>query len=150
MDNPSAPYPDARADAMGREYWSWFGFWAQFVVLGLLAIIGAWFASAGGRPGDYACGLVLSIAAILLAFMRLKQRFDGGAADWQSFLFVDDMANLVAAIVVFTILGLAGLFIAAGAEAGSLHDSGVALFLASGLAVFLSLKHVFDNLDRTR
>ena len=80
--------------------------------------------------------------------MRLKNRFDGGAADWGSFLLVDDMANLVAVIVIFAVLGLAGLFIAAGVDDGGLHDAGVALFVASGLAVFLSLKHVFDTLDR--
>ena len=137
-------------NGFGREYWSWIGFWAQFVVLGLLAIVGAFTASRGGGPGDYACGLTLSLTAIALAFLRLKRRFDGGPADWQSFLLVDDMANLTLAIVVFTVLGLAGLFIAAGSREGSLHMAGVALFLASGITVFLSLKHVFDNLDRRR
>jgi hypothetical protein len=137
-------------DGFGREYWSWIGFWVQFVVLGLLAVIGAFFASQGGGPGDYACGLTLSLTAIALAFLRLKQRFDGGPADWQSFLLVDDIANLTLAIAVFTALGLAGLFIAAGSKEGSLHMAGVALFLASGITVFLSLKHVFDNLDRRR
>ena len=44
------------------------------------------------------------------------------------------------AIAVFTALGLAGLFIAAGSREGSLHMAGVALFLASGITVFLSLK----------
>jgi hypothetical protein len=139
---------DPPPDAPARGYWSWFGFWAQFVVLGLLAILGAGFASQGGEPGDYACGLILSIAAVVLAFMRLKHNFDGGPADWRSFVLVDDMANLWAVIVVFVIVALAGLFLAAGWEAGSLHDAGIALFAASGLAVFLSLKHVFDTLDR--
>jgi hypothetical protein len=137
-------------NGFGREYWSWIGFWAQFIVLGLLAVVGAFVASQGGGPGDYACGLILSLAAIALAFLRLKQRFDGGPADWQSFLLVDDIANLTLAIAVFTALGLAGLFIAAGSHEGSLHMAGVALFLASGITVFLSLKHVFDNLDRRR
>ena len=71
-------------------------------------------------------------------------------ADWASFLLVDDMANLLAVIVIFTVLGLAGLFIAAGFDHGGLHDAGVALFVVSGLAVFLSMKHVFDKADRTR
>ena len=127
---------------------AWIGFWAQLVVLGILAVLGAFFASDNGAPGDYACGLVLSLAAIALAFMRLKSRFDGGAADWASFLLVDDLSNLVAVIVVFTVLGLAGLLVAAGVSHGGLHVGGVALFVASGLAVFISLKHVFDNLDR--
>ena len=34
------------------------------------------------------------------------------------------------------------------AHDGGMHNAGVALFVASGIAVFLSLKHVFDNLDR--
>jgi hypothetical protein len=137
-------------NGFGREYWSWIAFWAQFIVLGLLAVVGAFVASQGGRPGDYACGLILSLAAIALAFLRLKQRFDGGPADWQSFLLVDDIANLTLAIAVFTALALAGLFIAAGSHEGTLHMAGVALFLASGITVFLSLKNVFDNLDRRR
>jgi hypothetical protein len=129
---------------------AWIGFWAQLVVLGVLAVLGAFFASENGAPGDYACGLVLSLAAITLAFMRVKNRFDGGAADWGSFLLVDDLPNLVAVIAVFAVLGLAGLLVAAGVSHGGLHDGGVALFVASALAVFLSLKHVFDNLDRRR
>jgi hypothetical protein len=144
------PSADPAPDRFGREYWSWIAFWAQFIVLGLLAIVGAFVASHGDEPGDYACGLILSLTAIALAFLRLKQRFDGGPADWQNFLLVDDIANLTLAIVVFTGLGLAGLFIAAGSAEGSLHMAGIALFLASGITVFLSLKHVFDNLDRRR
>ena len=137
-------------NGFGREYWSWIAFWAQFIVLGLLAIVGAFVAGRGGGPGDYACGLTLSLTAIALVFLRLKQRFDGGPADWQSVLLVDDMANLTLAIAVFTALGLAGLFIAAGSREGSLHMAGIALFLVSGITVFLSLKHVFDNLERRR
>jgi hypothetical protein len=127
---------------------AWIAFWAELVVLGFLAVLGAFFASDNSAPGDDTCGLVLSLAAIALASMRLKSRFDGGPADWRSFLLVDDMPSLVAAIVVFTLLGLAGLLVAAGVDRGGLHDAGVALFVASGLAAFLSLKHFFDNLDR--
>src|SRR5258708_18903560 len=135
-------------DGFGREYWSWIGFWVQFVVLGLLAIIGAFFASRGGGPGDYACGLILSLTAIALAFLRLKQRFDGGPADWQSFLLVGDIANLTLAIAVFTALGLAGLFVAAGSAEGSLHMAGSALCLARRITRFLSPKNVLGKLAR--
>ena len=48
------------------------------------------------------------------------------------------------------VLALVGLFIAAAWENGSLHVAGVALFATSGIIVFLSLKNVFDNLDRRR
>ena len=133
-----------------REYWLWIIFWAQFAALALLAIVGAFFASGGGEPGDYSTGLWLSLAAIALAFLRLKQYFDAGRTDWPSFLFVDDMTNLIAVIVVFVIVGLAGLFIAAGSDSDSLHVGGIALFAASGLAVFLSLKRVFDKLEERR
>jgi hypothetical protein len=113
-------------------------------------MVGAFFASGGGEPGDYSCGLWLSFAAIALAFLRLKQYFDAGRTDWSSFLFVDDMTNLIAVIVVFVIVGLAGLFIAAGSDSNRLQTAGIALFAASGIAVFLSLKHVFDKLDAQR
>lgn len=129
-------------------YGVWLAFWGELVLLGLLAVLGAFFASAEASPGDYACGLVLSLAAIALAFMRLKNRFDGGDPGWAEFLLVDDLANLVAVVVVFAILALAGLFVAAGVHRGGLHNAGIALFVASGIAVFLSLKRVFDNLDR--
>ena len=142
------PTSDAR-ETNDLSMCAWIGFWAELAVLGLFAVLGAFFASGDGAPGDYACGLILSLAAIALAFMRLKSRFDGDAADWASFLLVDDLANLLVVIVIFTILGLTGLFTAAGFDHGGLHDAGVALFVTSGLAVFLSLKHVFDNFDRT-
>ena len=37
-----------------RAFWSWLGFWLQLLLLGVLAIIGAFFASSAARPGDYA------------------------------------------------------------------------------------------------
>src|SRR3981081_3216983 len=91
------------------EVCAWIAFWAQLGVLAVLAVLGAAFASEDSAPGDYTCGLLLSLAAIALAFMRLKNRFDGAAADWGSFLLVDDMANLLAVIPTFTITGVAGL-----------------------------------------
>ena len=91
---------------------------------------------------------MLGVAAIALAFLRLKRRFDGAPTRWDRVLLVDDTRNLVLVIAVFTALGLAGLFVAAAEADGSLHVAGVALFATSGLIVFLSLKNVFDNLDR--
>jgi hypothetical protein len=126
---------------------AWVVAWGELVVLGALAIIGAFFASADASPGDYRCGMILVLAAIALAFLRLKTRFDGASGVWASSLLVDDWANLTAVIVVFVILGLIGLFFAAGYEYGGLHTAGLALFVASGAAIFLNLKHVFDIHD---
>jgi len=133
-------------DAEGA-FWSWLGFWLQFLVLGVLAVVGAFFASADARPGDYACGLLLSCSAITLAFMRLKRRLDGGALDWAAFLLVDDMKNLALVIPLFVVVGLAGLFVAHGWENGALHAGGLGLFAASGVIVFLDIKHVFDRMN---
>jgi hypothetical protein len=130
-----------------RGYGAWFAFWAQFVVLGLFAVIGALTASQGDAPGDYACGMWLVLGSVAVAFLRLKAWFDGRDIGWGSFLFVDTMQNLWIVIPLFTVIGLAGLFIAAGYEYGSLHDAGIALFIVSGLTVFLTLKRVFDRLD---
>ncbi|MGE0257789.1 MAG: hypothetical protein AB7H71_00320 [Alphaproteobacteria bacterium] len=133
--------------------------WGEFLALAFLAIIGAFFASANASPGDYACGMILILASIALAFLRLKARFDAsdaGAPDrdaadgWAGSLLVSDWANLTVVIVVFVVLALLGLFLAAGFEYGGLHNGGLALFVVSGAAIFLNLKHVFDIHDRRR
>lgn len=134
----------------GMSYCAWFGFWGPLVVLAACVIAGAFFASSDAAPGDYACGLILAIAALLLAFMRVKSRFDGGPAGWGGFLFVDDVANLILVIIVFVILGMGGAFVASGYGYGGLYEGGVALFAVSALGVLLSIKRVFDNLDRQR
>jgi uncharacterized membrane protein len=134
-----------------RAFWSWLGFWVQFLILGLLVVIGAFAASEPRAPGDYACGMLLLLGALVLAFLRLKQWFDGGAAGWLSFLFVDDMKSLVVAIPLFTVIGLVGLFIASAWPDGSLHDAGLGLFVVSGVIIFLDIKRVFDHTNaRTR
>lgn len=140
--NSTSPLPP------DQDLRSWFGFWIQFVVLAALAILGLHIAS-DGDAGDYATGLILAIGAILLAFLRLKAHFDGGGDDWTNFLFVDKPAHLVVVIPLFTVIALAGLFMGAGAP-GSLQGAGVALFVVSGLIIFLSLKRVFDRLDSGR
>lgn len=137
--------PSGRPDNSLRP---WFGFWIQFIVLAVLALLGLFVAS-DGEPGDYATGLMLTIGVILLAFMRLKAWFDGISGDWSGFLFVDRPAHLVVVIPLFTLIALAGLFVAAG-EPGTLQDAGVALFVVCGLVIFLSLKRVFDRLDSQR
>jgi len=131
-----------------QSYSAWFKFWAQFVVLGALALLGL-YAGSSGEPGDYAVGLMLAVGAVLLAFLRLKQWFDGTAGDWSSFLFVDKPAHLLVVIPLFSIIALGGLFVAAG-EPGTLETAGVALFVVCGLIIFLSIKRVFDNLDAHR
>jgi hypothetical protein len=138
---------DPAAVGPERAFWSWLGFWVQMLVLAVLAIIGAFAASAAEHSGDYACGMILVLAAIALAFLRLKHRLDGGGAGVTEFLLVDDLWNLALVIPLFTVIGLAGLFIAHGAESGDLHFAGIALFLASGAVIFLDLKHVFDRLE---
>jgi hypothetical protein len=134
-------------DDAERAFWSWLGFWVQFLILGFLAVIGAFVASEDARPGDYLCGLLLSLAAVALAFLRLKHRLDGGALDWRTFLFVDDMKNLALAIPLFVVTGLAGLFVARAWESGAMHDAGLGLFVASGVIIFLDIKHVFDCMN---
>jgi len=141
--------PEAGSSSSGTSYCAWFGFWGQFVALGLLAVIGGFFASADAASGDYACGLILALAAIALAFLRLKTWFDAGSGGWANFLFVDDTANLILAIVVFVVLGLGGMIVASGVGYGGLQNGGVALFIVSAIGVLLNLKHVFDIRDRS-
>lgn len=134
-------------DDAERAFWSWLGFWVQFLILGFLAVIGAFVASEDARPGDYLCGLLLSLAAVALAFLRLKHRLDGGASGWGTFLLIDDMKNLALAIPLFAVIGLVGLFVARAWESGAMHDAGLGLFVASGVIIFLDIKHVFDCMN---
>jgi hypothetical protein len=136
-----------RPDDAERAFWSWLGFWLQILVLGVLAIVGAFAVSAADRPGDYACGMVLSLAAIALAFLRLKRRLDGSGSGWSDFLLVGDMWNLALVIPLFAVIGLAGLFIAHAWENGAMHTAGIALFIVSGAIIFLDIKHVFDRIE---
>jgi hypothetical protein len=130
-----------------RAFWAWLGFWVQFLILAVLAVLGAFFAAADVQPGDYLCGLLLLLGAVAMACLRLKERLDGGASGWSTFLLVDDMKNLALALPLFTIIGLAGLFIAHAWEEGAMHAAGLALFVASGVIVFLDIKHVYDRID---
>jgi hypothetical protein len=134
-------------DDAERAFWSWLGFWIQYLILAVLAVIGALVASEDERPGDYLCGLLLSLAAVALAFLRLKHRFDGGASGWGTFLLIDDMKNLALAIPLFAVIGLVGLFVARAWESGAMHDAGLGLFVASGGIIFLDIKHVFDRMN---
>ena len=141
MDD-ATPSSNGTAESFG----AWFGFWAQYVVLAALAILGLYVAGRGESPGDYATGLLLAVAAIVLAFLRIKAWFDGTSGDWTGFLLVEKPAHLVVVIPLFSVIGLAGLAAAAG-EPGSLHDAGIGLFIACTLVIFLSMKRVFDKLD---
>ena len=134
-------------DDAERAFWSWLGFWLQILVLGVLAIVGAFAASSAERPGDYACGMVLSLAAIALAFLRLRRRLDGNGSGWADLLLVDDMRNLALVIPLFTVIGLAGLFIAHAWAEGAMHSAGITLFIVSGAIIFLDMKHVFDRME---
>lgn len=150
----SSPTEERRIEEAGRAafeaegtFWSWLGFWLQFLLLGILTVVGAFFASAAVRPGDYACGIVLILCSLALAFLRLKARLDGGDAGWANSLLVRDMRNLALVVPLFTVIGLAGLFVAHAWERSAWHEAGIALFVVSGVIVFLSVKHVFDRID---
>jgi hypothetical protein len=132
---------------MKRNFRSWVGLCAQFAVLAVLAVFGAATASGAARPGDATTGLVLAVAAAVLAFLRLKSVFDGAPPGFGDLVLVDTMWGLAVAVPVFTILALVGLFIAHGADGGSLQAAGIVLFIASGIIVFLDLKRVFDRID---
>jgi hypothetical protein len=146
VDGKMTKTPPTPNDA-DRAFWSWLGFWLQILVLGLLAIVGAFAASAADQPGDYTCGMALSLGAIALAFLRLKRRLDGNESGWADFLLVGDMWNLALVIPLFALISLAGLFIAHAWQSGAMHTAGIVLFIASAALIFLDMKHVFDRMD---
>ena len=133
-----------------RAFWSWLGFWVQVVVLAVLAVLGAFAASGAEHSGEYDCGIILSLGAIALAFLRLKHRLDGGTPGVVDFLLVEDMWNLALVVPLFAVIGLAGLFIAHAWESGAMHAAGLALIVASGVIVFLNIKRVYDRINSER
>jgi hypothetical protein len=146
MNDTRGEFRDARE--IDRRVAAWLRFWLQFGVLGVLAVLGAFWASGGTEPGDYACGMALVIAAVVLAFWRLKDFFDGRSTGWGDFMLVDTMFGLAIAIPLFTIIGLAGLLTAAAWQAGALYNAGLGLFGASAIIILLDIRRVYDRLDR--
>jgi hypothetical protein len=145
MDQPIRfPEPDA------RQYRAWVAFWVQLAILAFVAILGLYFAGQGDEPGDYAVGLILAAASVVLAAMRIKNQLDGSSEGWGSLLLVDDLPSLFVAIVLFTILALTGLIVAGTHRSASLQDGGLALFVVSVLLVFLSMKRFFDIQEANR
>ena len=81
---------------------------------------------------------------------RTKQHLDGRDTDWADLLLVDNMWNLALMVPLFIVIGLAGLFIAHAWERGAMNAAGVALFIASGVIIFLNIKRVYDRIDAER
>lgn len=129
------------------SFWSWLRFWVELAILSALAIIGAFFASADAAPGDYQSGMILMIAAVVLGFVQIKYRLDGGGEDWVGLLCVERLAELWIVLPLLAILAFAGLLIAHAWPAGSLYDAGLGLCVVSLLLGFLNIKNVFDRLD---
>lgn len=142
--------PTHFSGAQAREYLGWLAFWVQLGVLVLLAFLGLDFASRGGEPGDYAIGLILAIAAAGLAALHIRNQLAGSPEGWSSLLLVDNPPSLIAAIVIFIVLGLAGLIVGGRHPSASVQDGGLALFCVCALLVFLNMKRFFDSEERRR
>lgn len=142
---PQPPVGMPKPDEPG--YSDWLLYWVELAVLILLALTGA-FVAADGHTGDYVCGLALLFMSLALAMLRIKRRFDGEPPDWKSFFLVDSWPGLITALIVFLGIALIGVFVAAAEEGGVLYPAGLALVGSSAVAVFLSLKNVFDRAER--
>lgn len=137
-----------RREEADRFVWSWLRFWVQLAVLAALAIAGLFYASQGRQPGAYQSGLVLAVAAFLLALLLVRRRLDGGAGDLAGLLLVDDMNGLAIVIPLLAIAALCGLLIAAAFPLDPRYPFGLGLFGAGVLAILWQIKHVFDRGER--
>ena len=136
---------DENSGGRDREMRAWLLFWLRFLVLAAIACFALGFAATGRGPGDYAVGLGLALAAAALALFRLKLSLDGDARECRELMLVDDFSGLALAVPLFTVIGLAGLILAAAWKSGSVYVTGIALFVVSVLIIFLDIKHVFDR-----
>jgi hypothetical protein len=115
-----------------------------YVLLAAAALLGL-FAASGAADGEaYAVGLATFALAALIIGWRLKDQFDGKDDGLLLPVTVASEDALFLLIAVMTVLGLAGLLVAAEAE-GAFHAAGIALFCVAALLIFLNIKAYFDR-----
>lgn len=136
-----------RAEDGDRGFWQWLRFWIELLILAVLAVLGAFFAARATVPGDYSSGMILILAAIALAFLRLKHRLDGGGQDWIGFVLVDRKRDLAIVLPLLALAAFAGLLVARAWRYGMAHEAGLGLFVVSAVLAFLNIKRVFDRID---
>lgn len=115
---------------------------AATIAAGLFGLFAA--ANAHGSSG-YTVGLGLTVACILFGFQIIRSIVDGTT---ESRLLPDRPGSGWTTIAVLGVIGLIGLFVAAGGE-GGYYWTGLAITGAAIMMIALIMKRIFDRHDHS-
>jgi len=121
--------------------------WVLLIGGGLLGLLAG---SETEDPVVSACGLGVFLAVILFLFWETKRYFDGAPPPTIHDLVIEDPVTLAVGLPALLLLGVAGLFLASGAESTGGYYAGLGLALGSVGMAFLSLKACFDAEEAAR
>ena len=133
-----------------REFWNGARNAVRWALLLGFGLLGLGAASSAGDSVDAARDLGVFVVVVLLFFWEIKRHFDGAPALGFSDLAVEDPLSLAVGVPLFTVLGVAGLFMASAAETVSGYYAGLGLAAGALGMVFLNLKTRFDAVERDR
>lgn len=132
-----------------KEVGAWIAPWLVGVFLVGATLLGFLTASDARRSDTYAAGIVTGVLALVALAWLVKRSFDQNAEDWPLKILVDRLESLVLLIVVLTVIGIGGLFLAAN-TGGALQMAGYALFVVCLLLIAWNIKHYYDRADSRR
>jgi len=129
-----------------RELWGLVAPWLGHAFLAASAVLGLFTASAAADGATYAAGLATFALAGAIVAVRVKRQFDGREVGFLLAVSVASSDALLVAVALLTVLGLAGVILAA-TVGGAVYDIGIALFGICLALIFIEIKRYFDRLD---
>ncbi len=120
--------------------------WAVALGFALLGLLGLFGAARAGSGGDYFAGLAMFVAAVIVVMALVKQHFDGASEDRLFDVWPGRPRDNWVVLAGLAVLGLFGLFLAAG-DPGA-YRVGLGLAAASVWFGGYTLKHIYDLRDR--
>lgn len=114
---------------------------------GLFGVIGLFVAAGAASDGGYVLGLLLFAASLLSNFWMMKQHFDGVPEEETFDIWPEKPRNGWLLLVVLGILGIVGLFLAAGGDS-YFYWFGVFLFVVCCVMGLATMKTIYDRKEQ--
>jgi hypothetical protein len=117
------------------------------VVVGGAGLYGLYSAAGAGSSSGYTLGLLLFAAGVGCVFWMLKQHYDGVPETRLLDIWPQRPRNGWLLLLVLGVLGLVGLFLAAGGDP-YLYWFGLSLFVACCVMALMAMKTIYDRRER--
>ena len=127
------------------EVLSWFAPWFIAAVLVLVCLGALWCASSASDDLTYTIGLIGALLAFVALIWEGIAALSGGLDDFSLQMLVDDDLSLVVLMVLFALLVVGGLILAARGPSPTANGVGYGLSIFSVVFAFANLKHYFDR-----